>query len=57
MDGRRGERRMYVLRVVTEESVRRYAYGSEDMAFVKLRYFFSQPDVTRVTMEYITWEK
>ena len=57
MDRRRGERRMYVLRVVTEESVRRYAYGSEDMAFVKLRYFFSQPDVTRVTMEYITWEK
>ncbi len=57
VDGRRGERRMYVLRVVTEEGVRKYAYGNEDMAFVKLRYFFSQPEVTRVTMEYITWEE
>lgn len=48
---------MYVLRVVTEESVRRYAYGNEDMAFVKLRYFFHKPGVTNVTMEYRTWEK
>ena len=48
---------MYVLRVVTDEGVRKYAYGNENMAFVKLRYFFSQPEVTRVTMEYITWKE
>lgn len=48
---------MYVLRVVTDEGVRKYAYGNEDMAFEKLRYFFRQPEVTNVTMEYRTWER